>query len=163
MPVFSFSTECRKIHQSSSLETTNFAVFSIWVSIISILISGILLIIYRKKSKKPSPKAIIYAEGKGLLNRIANYLLLIALTVLPSTVQYPLCNGWYYDSFNIFSEKNTGSNAIIAAFRAELQKSSRVSSYLLLTLQSKHRSHNVRHKRYYMLNTAIFLKMAEKK
>ncbi|MBR3966796.1 MAG: EamA family transporter [Clostridia bacterium] len=82
-----------KIHQSSSFETTNSAVFSIWTAIVSIVISGILLLIFRKKAKKPSKMAIFYAAGNGILNKIANYLLLIALTVLPSTVQYPFVTG----------------------------------------------------------------------
>ncbi len=82
-----------KIHQSSGFKTTNSAVFSIWTAIVSIVISGILLLIFRKKAKKPSKMAIFYAAGNGILNKIANYLLLIALTVLPSTVQYPFVTG----------------------------------------------------------------------
>jgi multidrug transporter EmrE-like cation transporter len=42
---------------------------------------------------KTSPKAYIYTTGYGIINKIANYLLLIALAVLPASVQYPFVTG----------------------------------------------------------------------
>ncbi len=82
-----------KIHQSSSFPTANSASYSIWVSIINILLSATVLLIMRKKLKMPPMSAILYSAGSGALNRFANYLLLIALTVLPSSVQYPFVTG----------------------------------------------------------------------
>ena len=82
-----------KIHQSSSFPITNSEAYSIWISIINIVLSVIVLLIIKNKLKKPSVAAILYSAGSGILNRIANYLLLIVLTVLPSSVQYPFVTG----------------------------------------------------------------------
>lgn len=81
------------IHQSAPFPTTNSAVYSIWISVISIIISIFVLIIIRKNLKKPSMSAILYSAGSGVLNRIANYLLLIALIKLDASLQYPFVTG----------------------------------------------------------------------
>lgn len=82
-----------KIHQSAPFETCNSAVFSIWAAIVSISVAVVFLTVNRKKIKKPTPKAIFFAASNGVLNRVANFFLLIALTVLPSSVQYPFVTG----------------------------------------------------------------------
>lgn len=41
----------------------------------------------------PKPKAFIFSFGSGALSQVANFLLLIALTVLPASVQYPFVTG----------------------------------------------------------------------
>ena len=59
----------------------------------SVFISIVALVAIRKKLRKPNLRAIILSAGGGTLNRIANYLLLIALAVLPASVQYPFVTG----------------------------------------------------------------------
>ena len=92
-----------KIFQSSSFEKTSDAMYSIWGAAIRVLISAVVIIVMialsKKKKlealaiKKPNVKAVIYASGCGVLGNIANYLLLIALAVLPASVQYPFVTG----------------------------------------------------------------------
>ncbi len=82
-----------KAFQSASYEKCNAAVFSIWMAIVSAVISGVVLIFIRKNLEKPNKKAVFCTVGYGVLNKIANYLLLIALAVLPASVQYPFVTG----------------------------------------------------------------------
>ena len=82
-----------KFFQSSPYEKTDAASFSIWSAIASVVISGVLLLFLLKQVKFPSLIAILCAAGSGAINRIANFLLLIALAVLPASVQYPFITG----------------------------------------------------------------------
>ena len=92
-----------KIFQSSSFAKTSDAMYSVWVATIGALISAsviIIMIAMSKKNhsqkfeiKKPNFKALIYASSCGILGNVANFLLLIALAVLPASVQYPFITG----------------------------------------------------------------------
>ena len=67
--------------------------YSLWMAIMSVFITTVALLVIRKKLKKPNLKAVLLSAGGGALNRIANFLLLIALAVLPASVQYPFVTG----------------------------------------------------------------------
>ncbi len=82
-----------KAYQSANFQKCDEAVYSIWAAIFGALVSGIVLLALRKKLPKTSPKAYIYTAGYGVINKVANYLLLIALAVLPASVQYPFVTG----------------------------------------------------------------------
>lgn len=82
-----------KIFQSAPYEKSNEAVYSIWMALSTAVISAAILLIIRNKLEKPSKKAVLYTVGYGAVHRIANYLLLIALAVLPASVQYPFVTG----------------------------------------------------------------------
>lgn len=82
-----------KAFQSAPYEKCNAAVFSIWMAIVGAVISGAVLIFMRKSIVKPNKKAVLCTVGYGVLNKIANYLLLVALAVLPASVQYPFVTG----------------------------------------------------------------------
>lgn len=92
-----------KIFQSASYAKTSDAMYSIWGAAIRVLISGvvilIMIILARKNTakkhelKKPTGKALLYASSCGILGSLANFLLLIALAVLPASVQYPFITG----------------------------------------------------------------------
>lgn len=86
-----------KIHtdaaESGGLATASSAGYSLWISLISVAISIMALLILGKRAEKPSRRAILWGAGGGALNRIANYLLLIALSALPASVQYPFVTG----------------------------------------------------------------------
>ena len=92
-----------KIFQSSAFPKTSSAMYSVWSATISTLLSGtvILAMFIISKSKKDGTsllpkfkfKAVAYASGCGILGNVANYFLLIALAVLPASVQYPFITG----------------------------------------------------------------------
>ena len=82
-----------KIFQSAPYEKTDAASYSIWSALVCAVISAFVLFAIRKSVKKPSAKAIALSSGFGAINKIANYMLLIALAVLPASVQYPFVTG----------------------------------------------------------------------
>ena len=82
-----------KLFTSAPYEKTNEAAYSIWIALISAVLSGIVLLCMLKKVKRPTLKAIGYGAGNGALNKVANYLLLLALASLPASVQYPFITG----------------------------------------------------------------------
>ncbi len=82
-----------KIYEDSALPKVSSGGYSLWIAIMSTAISLVALIIIGKKLKKPSFKAMLFSAGGGVLNRVANFLLLIALAVLPASVQYPFVTG----------------------------------------------------------------------
>ncbi len=85
-----------KIFASAPYEKTSSAGFSIWITVCSIVISGIfLLILTRKPSDTPrySIKACGVSAINGGVNRIANFFLVIALAHVDASVQYPMVTG----------------------------------------------------------------------
>lgn len=86
-----------KIHTDAmaneNIATSSAAGYSIWLAIFTALISLVAIIILHKDFKMPNVKTILLGFGNGALNKVANFLLLIALTTLPATVQYPFVTG----------------------------------------------------------------------
>ena len=82
-----------KIFTSADFEKCNAAVYSIWVSIATVVISGVILLCMLSKVKKPNLPAFGFAAGCGAISRVANYFLVVALAVLPAAVQYPFVTG----------------------------------------------------------------------
>ena len=82
-----------KAFQAAPYAKTNAAAYSVWIAILSIAVSGTMLLFMLKKIKKPTAKALAYVAGCGSINKVANYLLLLALAVLPASVQYPFVTG----------------------------------------------------------------------
>ncbi len=82
-----------KVYEDAAYPKVSSAGYSLWMAIMSLFITGIALLAIRKRLKAPNLKAILYSAGGGALNRIANFLLLIALAVLPASVQYPFVTG----------------------------------------------------------------------
>ena len=82
-----------KIFASSNFEKTSDAGYSVLGALVTLVVSGVILLIYFKKLPKFNAKAIWLSFGSGAINRFANYLLLIALAVLPASVQYPMVTG----------------------------------------------------------------------
>ncbi|MBR6530988.1 MAG: hypothetical protein IKT61_00625 [Clostridia bacterium] len=83
-----------KFFQASDLPKTSEAAYSVWTAVMTALISGIVLIFaVRKAPIKLNVKAVASMAGNGILNRVANYLLLLSLAYLPASVQYPMITG----------------------------------------------------------------------
>ena len=94
-----------KIFAASTLPKTNAAMYSVMNAAVSIVISGIavvvMLIMAKKKRAsgvevprfKLTTGAVVWMSGGTILNKVANYFLLIALAMLPASVQYPMVTG----------------------------------------------------------------------
>ena len=82
-----------KLFESAPYLKTGAAGFSILSTATTALISGVILLVIRKRFPRPKGKAIIFALCGGLFSPVANFLLLIALAVLPASTQYPMVTG----------------------------------------------------------------------
>lgn len=82
-----------KIHQSSSLPHTDSTGFMLISSLITAIISAVWLFISYKKIPLIKDKNLLYTAGYGVFNGIGNLFLLISLSNLPASVQYPLVTG----------------------------------------------------------------------
>lgn len=83
-----------KFFQASELPKTSEAAYSVWTAVMTALFSGVILLFDLKKSPlKLNAKAVASMAGNGILNRVANFLLLLSLAYLPASVQYPMITG----------------------------------------------------------------------
>ncbi len=82
-----------KIHQSSQYEITDSTGFTLLINLISVVICSVWLLVGYKKFPLIKGKNLLYSSGYGALNGVGNLLLLIALSNLPASVQYPLVTG----------------------------------------------------------------------
>ncbi|MBQ7386781.1 MAG: hypothetical protein IJW03_01305 [Clostridia bacterium] len=71
--------------------------YSAMAGFISLVISGALVLYLRGKKNEDAPamtlKSNIVCGVGGVINRVANYILVIALLHVPSSVQYPMVTG----------------------------------------------------------------------
>ena len=83
-----------KFFQASDLPKTSEAAYSVWTAVVTAVLSGAVLVFALRKEKlKLSRKAVLMMSGNGILNRVANFLLLLSLAYLPASVQYPMITG----------------------------------------------------------------------
>ena len=82
-----------KIFQESTYEKTSAAGYSVLSALMTVVIAGLILLFNAKKVKLPAKNSYLSLAGCGLLNKVANYLLLIALAHVPASVQYPMVTG----------------------------------------------------------------------
>lgn len=84
-----------KIFTSAPFEKTSATGYSILSAITTIIISGILLLFFRGKGNevKETKASLGVSIINGISNRIANYLLLLALVHVHASVQYPMVTG----------------------------------------------------------------------
>lgn len=82
-----------KFYTEATFEKASSAGFSILSALVTALIALIYLLLFWKNRPKITKKAVLFGAGAGPLNMVGNYLLLIALTVLPASVNYPLVTG----------------------------------------------------------------------
>lgn len=82
-----------KIFQESTFEKTSAAGYSVLSAAMAVLIAGVIILCNIKKMKLPKKNSYFSLAGYGLLNKVANYLLLIALAHVPASTQYPMVTG----------------------------------------------------------------------
>jgi len=81
------------VFKESKFEKTSVEGYSILIAGCACALSFILLPFFKKADKKLSLKACASMLGYGILSRVGNLLLLIALAVLPASAQYPFVTG----------------------------------------------------------------------
>lgn len=108
-----------KIHQSADTPHTDSTGFMFLSSAVGVLISGVWLLAQYKKIPLIKGKSLVYASGYGVFNGVGNWLLLISLSNLPASVQYPLVTGGVMVFSTLISavrkEKLTKTDYIAAA------------------------------------------------
>ena len=83
-----------KLFQSGAYPKTSEAAYSVWTAVVTAVLSGVILLFtYKKSPVKLNAKAFFSMAGNGILNRMANFLLLLSLAYLPASVQYPMITG----------------------------------------------------------------------
>ena len=82
-----------KIYQAMDFEKVSSSEFSILCAIVSLVVAVLILCFLPGEKRKLNKKAVYAIVGGGILNRFANYFLLIALVFLPASAQYPFITG----------------------------------------------------------------------
>lgn len=82
-----------KFFQALPYEKTSEAAYSVWSALLTVIFAGIALLFMRNDNVKINLKSVCWSSGYGVLNKIGNLLLLVALTHLPASVQYPMVTG----------------------------------------------------------------------
>ncbi len=82
-----------KIFQAAPYAKTDAAAYSVWIAVCSVCLSGVVLAVLWRQWQAPGGAALLYTAGYGSINKVANFLLLLALAALPASVQYPFVTG----------------------------------------------------------------------
>ena len=82
-----------KFFQALPYEKTSEAAYSVWSAMLTVIFAGIALMFMRNDSVKINLRSVCWSSGYGVLNKIGNLLLLVALAQLPASVQYPMVTG----------------------------------------------------------------------
>ncbi len=82
-----------KIYTDAPYAKASNAGFSILTAIVTASVSLLFVIILWKKRSIITKKAVLFGLTAGPLLRVGNYLLLLALAVLPASVNYPMVTG----------------------------------------------------------------------
>lgn len=114
-----------KSFTSAPYEKASAEAFSAWICVFTAVLSGVLWIIFSRKENmgKYTWKAFSVSALNGSLNRIANFLLVIALVSLDASVQYPLVTGGVIivsTLISCFTEKKPSKREICAVVVAFL-------------------------------------------
>lgn len=81
------------IFQNAPYEKTSAAGYSMLISLLALVICFLFLPFVKGSTEKLTKKALVSMGGYGVLCRVGNYLLLIALAHLPASAQYPFVTG----------------------------------------------------------------------
>lgn len=81
------------IFQNAPYEKTSAAGYSMLIALTALVICLIFLPFVKGNGERLTKKAVVSMGGYGVLCRVGNYLLLIALAHLPASAQYPFVTG----------------------------------------------------------------------
>ncbi len=81
------------IFQNAPYEKTSAAGYSMLISLTALVICLVFLPFIKGDGRRLTKKALVSMGGYGVLCRVGNYLLLIALAHLPASAQYPFVTG----------------------------------------------------------------------
>ncbi|MCQ2463426.1 MAG: EamA family transporter [Clostridia bacterium] len=81
------------VFQNAQYSKCNEAQFSVLCAAVTAVFAFTAVLILKKPQKKLTAKAYISMGAYGILNRLGNYLLLLALANLSASVQYPFVTG----------------------------------------------------------------------
>ena len=81
-----------KMYEEAEYAKASVLDYSVWTAFIATVVTGAALLLM-KKEKAFGVKPALLVGGYGALNKVGNYLLLVALTHLPASVQYPMVTG----------------------------------------------------------------------
>lgn len=86
-----------KLFNELPFEKTSAAGYSIWMAIGTVVLSGMIWLILLRKKNPDEPRYTLFAgivsAVSGGVNKIANFLLVLALVHVDSSVQYPMVTG----------------------------------------------------------------------
>ncbi|MBR4072326.1 MAG: EamA family transporter [Clostridia bacterium] len=106
-----------KIYHSLPFEKISSAGYSILSVLVTIILASFLLLFVKEEKKKLNLSCIFAMAGCGILGRVANWLLLIALLNLPASAQYPFVTGGTMivsTLISLFSDKKPTKREIAA-------------------------------------------------
>lgn len=82
-----------KIYTAADFPKASPAGYSILGSILGLVFALAILVIRKPDFKKLNVKSVAGIFGSGIFNRVANWMILVALTYLPASSQYPFITG----------------------------------------------------------------------
>ncbi len=81
------------VFQNAPYEKTSAAGYSMLIALTALIICLVFLPFFKGNEERLTAKAVVSMGGYGVLCRVGNYLLLIALAHLPASAQYPFVTG----------------------------------------------------------------------
>lgn len=82
-----------KFYQSANVHKASEAAYSVQIALIAVIVCVIMLIFNKDEKLKLNTKSVVSIIGNGTLGNIGNFLLLLGLTQLPASAQYPFVTG----------------------------------------------------------------------
>ena len=86
-----------KLFNELDFEKTSAAGYSVWIALCTVVISGAAWAILSRKQRTDAPRLTLRAGAvsavSGSVNKVANFLLVIALAHVDASVQYPMVTG----------------------------------------------------------------------
>ena len=82
-----------KLYTEAPYEKADAAVYSAWIALVTVAFCLVCLPFLRKRLPRLTPAAMLWSGGCGVVSRVANYWLVLALAVVPASLQYPFVTG----------------------------------------------------------------------
>ena len=82
-----------KIYQAATYAKADEMSYSVWTGLLAAAMAGAVLLCVKDKKINQTFRSFYGMAGVGILNKVANLLLLFSLAYLPASVQYPMVTG----------------------------------------------------------------------